>query len=112
MTPVVLVHGGMHGSWCWDPVRPFLSAPSIAVDLPGRGKHPADLAKVTLDDSVAAVLGDADDAGFDRFVLVGHSLGGVTITETAVRHPAGCRARLRGRARPGPGREPGKPADG
>ena len=87
MTPVVLVHGGMHGSWCWDTVRPFLASPTVAVDLPGRGTRPADLASVTLDDSVAAVLDDAERAGFERFVLVGHSLGGVTITETAVRHP-------------------------
>ncbi|HEX4015261.1 MAG TPA: alpha/beta fold hydrolase, partial [Frankiaceae bacterium] len=64
MTPVVLVHGGMHGAWCWDPVRPYLVTPSIAVDLPGRGSRPADLAAVSLDDSVAAVLEDADRAGF------------------------------------------------
>ncbi len=107
MTPVVLVHGGMHGAWCWDPVRPYLSAPSVAVDLPGRGTHPADLAKVTLDDSVAAVLGDADEAGFDRFVLVGHSLGGVTITETAVRHPERVAALVYvGALVPGPGESP------
>ena len=36
---------------------------------------------------VDAVLEDADAAGFDRFVLVGHSLGGLTITETANRAP-------------------------
>ena len=87
MTPVVLVHGGMHGSWCWNPVLPLLAAPHVAVDLPGRGRRPADLATVSLDDAVQAVIDDADAAGFDRFVLVGHSLGGVTITETAVRHP-------------------------
>ena len=101
MTPVVLVHGGMHGSWCWDPVLPLLAAPHVAVDLPGRGRRPAELATVSLDDAVQAVLDDADAAGFDRFVLVGHSLGGVTITETAVRHPAaGGGAGLRRRARP------------
>jgi pimeloyl-ACP methyl ester carboxylesterase len=43
---------------------------------------------VTLDDCVAAVLDEADRAGFDRFALVGHSLGGVTITETGYLHPA------------------------
>lgn len=42
---------------------------------------------MTLDDCVAAVVEDADTAGFDRFCLTGHSLGGVTITETAYRHP-------------------------
>jgi pimeloyl-ACP methyl ester carboxylesterase len=84
---IVLVHGGMHGSWGWDPLVPLLELPCIAVDLPGRGRRPADLAKVTLDDCVAAVLSDADEAGFGRFTLVGHSLGGVTLTETGFRHP-------------------------
>src|ERR1700709_2603922 len=87
MTPVVLVHGGMHGSWCWDPTLPYLQGPVTAVDLPGRGRRPAELSKVTLSDCVDAVIADADAQGFDRFVLVGHSLGGVTITETAVRYP-------------------------
>jgi pimeloyl-ACP methyl ester carboxylesterase len=97
----------MHGSWCWDPVRPHLTASSVAVDLPGRGSRPADLAAVSLDDSVAAVLDDADRAGFDRFVLVGHSLGGVTITETAVRHPERIAALVYfGALVPGPGESP------
>ena len=84
---IVLVHGGLHTARCWDPVLPLLDAPTRAVDLPGRGARPADVHTVTLDDCVAAVLEDADAAGFDRFVLVGHSLGGVTITETAYRVP-------------------------
>jgi len=86
-TGTVLVHGGMHTSLCWADVMPRLDAPTVAVDLPGRGSRPADLATVSLDDCVAAVLDAADAAGFDRFALVGHSLGGVTITETAYRHP-------------------------
>jgi pimeloyl-ACP methyl ester carboxylesterase len=97
----------MHGSWCWDPVVPHLASPSVAVDLPGRGTRPADLSAVTLDDSVAAVLEDADKAGFDRFVLVGHSLGGVTITETAFRHPERVAALIYvGALVPGPGESP------
>jgi pimeloyl-ACP methyl ester carboxylesterase len=40
---------------------------------------------VSLSDCVDAVLEDID--GFARVILVGHSLGGITIAETAVRHP-------------------------
>jgi pimeloyl-ACP methyl ester carboxylesterase len=84
---VVLVHGGLHCAAGWDPLLPHLSTAVVAVDLPGRGRRPADLASVTLDDCVRAVIDSADESGFERFVLVGHSLGGVTITETAYRHP-------------------------
>src|SRR5207248_2009902 len=71
----------------WNPLLPYLDKPAVAVDLPGRGRRPANVADVTLDDCVAAVLEDADRAGFERFCLVGHSLGGVTVTETAYRRP-------------------------
>jgi pimeloyl-ACP methyl ester carboxylesterase len=84
---IVLVHGGLHTARCWDQLVPLLDLPARAVDLPGRGSRPADLQSVTLDGCVAAVIEDADDSGFARFVLVGHSLGGVTVTETAYRHP-------------------------
>jgi len=83
---IILVHGGMHTGACWALLEPMLELPVRAVDLPGRGSRPAALSAVTLDDCVAAVLDEADSAGFDRFALVGHSLGGVTISETAYRH--------------------------
>lgn len=84
---VVLVHGGTCAADIWDDVLPMLAFPAVAVDLPGRGSNPADLATVSLDDCVTAVLDAADAAGFRQFALVGHSLGGVTITETGYRHP-------------------------
>ena len=84
---IILVHGGLHTAACWAPVLPLLDLPARAVDLPGRGNRPADLSLVGLDDCVAAVIDEADSAGFSRIALVGHSLGGVTITETAFRHP-------------------------
>lgn len=84
---LVLVHGGTCAADIWDELLPLLRVPAVAVDLPGRGRNPADLAQVTLDDCVDAVLAAADAAGFGRFALLGHSLGGVTITETGYRHP-------------------------
>jgi pimeloyl-ACP methyl ester carboxylesterase len=80
---VVLVHGGYHGSWCWDSVVPRLHAPTLAVDLPGRGSRPMDLDEVTIEVSADSVLADIDAAGFDRVVLVGHSLAGVTLPVVA-----------------------------
>jgi pimeloyl-ACP methyl ester carboxylesterase len=42
---------------------------------------------VTIDQCVEAVMADADAAGLSKMVLVGHSMGGITITEVANRHP-------------------------
>lgn len=83
---MVLVHGGYHGSWCWDDVLPSLQSHAIAVDLPGRGRRPA-TGRVTLDDCATAVLEEAEAAGLERVVLVGHSLGGLTLTTVANRAP-------------------------
>jgi pimeloyl-ACP methyl ester carboxylesterase len=60
MIPIVFVHGGGLDSRCWDPTRELLSAPSIAVDLPGRGAHAADLRSVTFADCAESVLADVD----------------------------------------------------
>ncbi len=91
MTTFVLVHGASHGSWCWDKVVPLLSAQgheAIAVDLPGNtyGEFDIPPGQVTLKsytDHVCGVLDDLDGP----VVLVGHSLGGLTITQTAEYRP-------------------------
>ncbi len=92
--PIVLVHGGAHGAWCWAPLHQHLTGPVLAVDLPPteiRGRPdvppPPETATLGLTDFADAVVRDADAAGFERFVLVGHSLGGLTIAEVAQRAP-------------------------
>lgn len=96
MLPVVLVHGGGHGAWCWERMQPLLRAPSVAVDLPpqsirgGPGRHtfPPGIENLTLNDFASEVVTVADNASMERFVLVGHSLGGITLTQVARRVPA------------------------
>ena len=76
----VLVHGGGSTGRFWDRVIPLLDAPSLAVDLPGRGAKPADLATITVDDEVASVIADVETAGIvDPIVLVAHSSGGLVV---------------------------------
>jgi pimeloyl-ACP methyl ester carboxylesterase len=83
----VLVHGGGHGAWCWDPMLPYLDGSSLAVDLPGRGKKPGDLEKLTLDDFAASVVADIEATRSQRIVLVGHSMAGLTIPRVLERMP-------------------------
>lgn len=78
-TPLVLVHGGSFAASCWDLVVPLVDGPVLAVDLPGRGAHPAPLDSVTLAGSARSLVADVDAAGFDEVVLVGHSLAGCSL---------------------------------
>jgi pimeloyl-ACP methyl ester carboxylesterase len=80
---IVLVHGAMHGAWCWEHVVPFLrgdprTATVRAVDLPGDDD-------TTLDDCVDHVVEVIEQADLRNLVMVGHSLGGITITPAANR---------------------------
>ncbi len=79
MIPIVLVHGGGLDSRCWEPLQAQLSGPSLAVDLPGRGAHPAPLGSVTFAACAESVRSDIDAAGYDDVVLVGHSLAGCSM---------------------------------
>jgi pimeloyl-ACP methyl ester carboxylesterase len=89
------VHGGAHGAWCWEPLLPYLDGAALAVDLPpksirggpNRYETPSGLDGIRLSDFGDSLQRDVDDAGFDRFVLVGHSMGGLTISEVARREP-------------------------
>jgi pimeloyl-ACP methyl ester carboxylesterase len=82
MTPTVLVHGGGLDHRCWDRILPYLHGPVLAVDLPGRGLHPATLDAVSLATCASSVRADIDAAGFDDVVLVGHSLAGCSMPAT------------------------------
>jgi pimeloyl-ACP methyl ester carboxylesterase len=89
MTRYVLVHGAFAGAWCWEPVVTELERRGHTVqapDLPGSGDDDTPVEKVTLDgyaDRVCETLA----AGDGPAVLVGHSMGGVVITQAAARCP-------------------------
>lgn len=77
----VLVHGGHAGGWVWDDVVPLLALPTLAVDLPGHGSRPGDLATLTLTACVREVV--ADLPATERLILVGHSLGAAVVLPLA-----------------------------
>jgi pimeloyl-ACP methyl ester carboxylesterase len=77
-TGLVLVHGAELGSWLWDRLVPQAASPTLAIDLPGRGAHPADRRSVRPGDAVTSVVHDVERwAEADRVVLVAHSFSGV-----------------------------------
>ena len=89
MTNYVLVHGSAHGSWCWQRVVPLLVQSGhrvVAVDLPGNGHDDTPLADVTLETYAEHVCGVLDSLNGPA-VLVGHSLGGITISRAAELRP-------------------------
>ncbi len=88
MARILLVHGAFGCAACWDRVAPGLRAAGHsvqAIDLPGAGEDPTPVAEVTLDryaQKVSEALADGPPA-----MLVGHSMGGMVITQAAARGP-------------------------
>ena len=106
---VVLLHGAWHDHHTWDSVVPILESAGVAtraIDLPGAGKsakvpesykvRPIDLAAfstepspnagVTQDERTAATIAAVRDVNKEtggKAVVLGHSLGGLTVS-TAV----------------------------
>lgn len=84
---VVLVHGAWHGAWCFERVTPGLEERGVrvvAVDLPGHGSNPAPLGDLHED---ARAVREAIDQVGGPVVLLGHSFGGMVVTEAGAHHP-------------------------
>lgn len=83
-TGFALVHGGFHGGWCWDALRPHLAGPSVAIDLPGRSGDGYDHAAVRYEDWVKSATQQSLALG-GPIILVGHSMAGLSIPQVAIR---------------------------
>jgi len=89
MARFVLVHGAFGGAWCWEPVTPLLEAAGHTVetlDLPGGGEDQTPVEEITLASCAERVCDVLESSG-EEAVLVGHSMGGVVITQAAALSP-------------------------
>ena len=89
MTDYVLVHGAWGGGWAYDRLARELTTHGhrvLVAQLTGLGTRAAELnPAITLTTHIDDVTAQIADAGFDRFVLCGHSWGGMVITGVATR---------------------------
>ena len=89
MATFILVHGSFHGGWCWERIANRLTEAGhkvFAPDLPGMGAERAPVRDVTLA-STGGFIAQLAQRQPERVVLVGHSFGGVTISDAAERAP-------------------------
>jgi pimeloyl-ACP methyl ester carboxylesterase len=84
----VLVHGGLHGGWCWERIVPRLLAAghrAEAIDLPGSDRRIA-AGRVSLESCREATVAALEQAE-EPVILCGHSLGGRSISAAAETRP-------------------------
>lgn len=89
MADYVLVHGAWGGGWSYARTEHDLATAGhrvLVAELKGLGTRREELhGGITLSDHIDDVCRQIATAGFDRFVLVGHSYGGMVITGVAAR---------------------------
>jgi pimeloyl-ACP methyl ester carboxylesterase len=81
----VLIAGAWHGAWCWHRLTPLLERHGsrvIAPDLPSMSGDPSPADQVTLD-SWARFVADIVERQPEPVVLVGHSRGGIVVSQAA-----------------------------
>ena len=89
MARFVLIHGAFAGGWCWEPVAALLEERGHTVeapDLPGSGADGTAVGDVTLD-AYATRICEVLAASDSQAILVGHSMGGMAVTQAAAQCP-------------------------
>ncbi|KAL0543044.1 hypothetical protein IC582_018131 [Cucumis melo] len=89
----ILVHGACHGAWCWYKLKPLLESAGhrvTALDMAASGIDRRDVEEVrTLSEYSKPLLETMDGVvgGGEKVILVGHSLGGLSVALAMEIHP-------------------------
>jgi pimeloyl-ACP methyl ester carboxylesterase len=89
MNTYLLVHGMWHGAWCWNKVIFELQKAGqrvIAVDLPGHGADKTPISKISFQGYVDCICQTLDKQS-EPVILLGHSMGGVVVTQASEFRP-------------------------
>lgn len=89
MSTFVLVHGAWAGGWCWEKGVPLLEQAGHQVqvfDLPAHDQDTTPLREISLAAYTKRVC-EILDAQAEPVMLVGHSMGGIVITQAAEERP-------------------------
>jgi pimeloyl-ACP methyl ester carboxylesterase len=92
---VLAVHGWFGSARGWGTLPAHLDQARYTyafLDLRGYGDRQQAVGEFTMEEAAADVLALADELGWDRFSLVGHSMGGVAIQHVLLRAPDRVRA--------------------
>lgn len=85
--PVMAVHGWLDNCASFDPLIPLLSGVRVcALDLAGHGlsNHRPEGVFYNFVDYMADIIGVANELGWDKFALMGHSMGaGISLLTTS-----------------------------
>ncbi|MFH2007545.1 MAG: alpha/beta hydrolase [bacterium] len=87
LPPLVLIHGAGGGQYVWTEQRRLdVGRQLLTLDLPGHGQSTPEPAAVTIEEYAEVVTQLAEMLAVDRFVPVGHSMGGAVAQILALDH--------------------------
>lgn len=93
--PVLALHGWFGSATAWRPLQPHLNRTRFHYVFPefrGYGTRRSEPGEHSLEEAAQDILSVADEFGFERFSLLGHSMGGTIMQRVLVQAPQRVRA--------------------